>query len=87
VLIALPAKSIYERIQAAIGTCERAGVEAKYLADVFEVSLAKPFFEGNEDYGAGYFRAVDVGDPADEPWPGAVCAGAVRAAQTPVPHI
>lgn len=45
VVIALPAKSCYREIQAAIATCERAGVEAKYLADIFTCSLAKPRFE------------------------------------------
>ena len=45
VLIALPAKSCYAQIQTAIAVCERGGVEAKYLSDVFEVSLAKPSFE------------------------------------------
>ena len=45
VLIALPARSCYMEIQTAIRTCERAGVESKYLSDVFEVSLATPQFE------------------------------------------
>jgi len=48
VLIALPAKSCYDQIQTAIQTCERAGVEAKYLSDVFELSLARPKFEPDE---------------------------------------
>ena len=45
VLIALPAKSCYAQIQTAIRTCERAGVEAKYLSDIFEVSFARRTFE------------------------------------------
>jgi exopolysaccharide biosynthesis polyprenyl glycosylphosphotransferase len=45
VVIALPAKSCYDQIQTAIRTCERAGVEAKYLSDVFQLSLARPRFE------------------------------------------
>ena len=45
VLIALPAKSCYADIQTAIRTCESAGVEAKYLSDIFEVLLATPKFE------------------------------------------
>jgi exopolysaccharide biosynthesis polyprenyl glycosylphosphotransferase len=49
VLIALPAKSCYSQIQTAIGTCERAGVEAKYLSDIFEVSYARPTFEPGKD--------------------------------------
>src|SRR4029077_6104481 len=48
VVIALPAKSCYEQIQTAIQTCERAGVEARYLSDVFQLSLAKPRFEPDE---------------------------------------
>jgi exopolysaccharide biosynthesis polyprenyl glycosylphosphotransferase len=48
VLIALPAKSCYDQIQTAIKTCERAGVEAKYLSDVFELSLARPKFEPDD---------------------------------------
>jgi exopolysaccharide biosynthesis polyprenyl glycosylphosphotransferase len=46
VLIALPAESCHAQIQTVITTCERAGVEAKYLlSDIFELSLAKPRFE------------------------------------------
>lgn len=48
VLIALPAKSCYDQIQTAIQTCERAGVQAKYLSDVFELSLARPNFEPDD---------------------------------------
>jgi exopolysaccharide biosynthesis polyprenyl glycosylphosphotransferase len=42
VLIALPPRSCYEQIQTAIRICLRAGIEAKYLADVFEVSMIRP---------------------------------------------
>jgi exopolysaccharide biosynthesis polyprenyl glycosylphosphotransferase len=49
VVIALPAKSCYEQIQTAIQTCERAGVEAKYLSDVFQLSLARPRFEPDDN--------------------------------------
>jgi exopolysaccharide biosynthesis polyprenyl glycosylphosphotransferase len=48
VLIALPAKSCYAEIQTAISVCEYAGVEAKYLSDIFEVSFARPEFEPSE---------------------------------------
>ena len=48
VVIALPAKSCYDQIQTVIQTCERAGVEAKYLSDVFELSLARPKFEPDD---------------------------------------
>jgi exopolysaccharide biosynthesis polyprenyl glycosylphosphotransferase len=41
VLIALPFKSCYERIQNTIHICEREGIESKYLADVFQSSLSK----------------------------------------------
>jgi exopolysaccharide biosynthesis polyprenyl glycosylphosphotransferase len=48
VVIALPAKSCYEQIQTAIQTCERAGVEAQYLSDIFKVTFARPRFEPHE---------------------------------------
>jgi len=44
VLIALPIKSHYAEIQRAIEDCERVGIEAKYLADVFRCSLVGPRF-------------------------------------------
>jgi exopolysaccharide biosynthesis polyprenyl glycosylphosphotransferase len=46
VVIALPIRSCYSQIQHAITLCEAAGVESKYLADVFTCSLAEPRFEG-----------------------------------------
>jgi exopolysaccharide biosynthesis polyprenyl glycosylphosphotransferase len=45
VLVALPIKSCYALIQHAIDVCERSGVQANYLADVFRTSLAKPRYE------------------------------------------
>jgi exopolysaccharide biosynthesis polyprenyl glycosylphosphotransferase len=45
VLIALPIKSQYVSVQRALRICERMGVQATYLADVFEHGLAKPRFE------------------------------------------
>jgi exopolysaccharide biosynthesis polyprenyl glycosylphosphotransferase len=72
VLIALPAKSCYERIQTTIHTCERAGIEARYLSDVFQVSLARPRFEPDEtapmvslkvvhdDYRLAVKRCIDI---------------------------
>ena len=48
VVIALPAKSCYDQIQTTIETCERAGVEARYLSDVFQLSLARPSFEPHD---------------------------------------
>lgn len=48
VLIALPIKSQYSGVQRALRICERMGVQATYLADVFEHGLAKPRFEQAE---------------------------------------
>ena len=62
VLIALPAKSCYDQIQTAIQTCERAGVEAKYLSDVFELSLAKPKFEPDAQTPVVSLRVVQDDD-------------------------
>jgi exopolysaccharide biosynthesis polyprenyl glycosylphosphotransferase len=45
VLIALPMRSRYNAIHDAIRICERAGVRAKYLADMFPDSRAWPRFE------------------------------------------
>lgn len=45
VLIALPIRSRYAEIQEVIRTCERVGVESKYLADVFQSSLSQPRLE------------------------------------------
>jgi Undecaprenyl-phosphate galactose phosphotransferase WbaP len=41
VLIALPAKSCYNEIQTALKTCERVGIEAKYLFDIFDFSRVR----------------------------------------------
>jgi exopolysaccharide biosynthesis polyprenyl glycosylphosphotransferase len=45
VLIALPIKSCYQQIQDTINICERVGVEARYLADIFQSSIARPEYE------------------------------------------
>jgi exopolysaccharide biosynthesis polyprenyl glycosylphosphotransferase len=72
VLIALPAKSCYEQIQSTIHTCERAGVHAKFLSDIFEPSFSKMRFEHHEtmplvsfglfhdDARLGVKRAIDM---------------------------
>jgi exopolysaccharide biosynthesis polyprenyl glycosylphosphotransferase len=72
VIIALPARSCYEQIQVAIQTCERAGVEAKYLFDIFQSSIARARFEPDvdsavvsmkvvhDDYRLGVKRAIDL---------------------------
>ncbi|HET7599399.1 MAG TPA: sugar transferase [Gemmatimonadales bacterium] len=49
VVIALPMRSCYGAIQDTIRVCERVGVRAKYLADVFSVSVATPCFEESRD--------------------------------------
>jgi exopolysaccharide biosynthesis polyprenyl glycosylphosphotransferase len=48
VLIALPIKSQYSQIQRVIGICEDAGTESKYLADIFDCSVARPRYEIDE---------------------------------------
>jgi exopolysaccharide biosynthesis polyprenyl glycosylphosphotransferase len=73
VMIALPAKTRYPEIQAAIETCERAGIEAQVnLSDIFELSLAKPQLEAGgttpvvslkvvrDDYRQLVKRSIDV---------------------------
>lgn len=50
VLIALPIKSCYSQIQQAIETCERIGVECRYLSDIFQVSQAKSQVESNSHF-------------------------------------
>lgn len=72
VLIALPIKSCYAQIQGAIETCERVGIECKYLSDIFQVSYAKPQVDDkthfpfisikmvNDDYRLLVKRAIDI---------------------------
>jgi exopolysaccharide biosynthesis polyprenyl glycosylphosphotransferase len=49
VVVALPVKSCYQQIQRAIAVCERAGVEARYGADLFESTVAFPEYDGRGD--------------------------------------
>ena len=42
VLIALPIRTHYAEIQRAMETCERAGVQATFLVDVFRSTIARP---------------------------------------------
>jgi exopolysaccharide biosynthesis polyprenyl glycosylphosphotransferase len=49
VVIALPVKSCYQQIQRAIAVCERAGVQAKYGADLFESTVASPRYHAHGD--------------------------------------
>jgi exopolysaccharide biosynthesis polyprenyl glycosylphosphotransferase len=72
VLIALPQRSRYAEIQRTIELCEEAGVQVKYLADAFRVSLARPSYDPSErlpfitmqmvsdDYRLGIKRWLDV---------------------------
>jgi exopolysaccharide biosynthesis polyprenyl glycosylphosphotransferase len=48
VVVALPIKSQYMEIQRVIQICERMGVHAKYLADVFHHTRYSPRFETSE---------------------------------------
>jgi exopolysaccharide biosynthesis polyprenyl glycosylphosphotransferase len=49
VVIALPVKSRYQQIQNVIGVCERAGVQAKYGAHLFESAVASPRYDAEGD--------------------------------------
>jgi exopolysaccharide biosynthesis polyprenyl glycosylphosphotransferase len=48
VVVALPIRSCYSEIQDVIEVCERVGVRAKYLADVFQHRRQSPRLEGSE---------------------------------------
>ena len=45
VVVALPIKSRYDRIQHVISVCERAGVQATYAADMFTHTVAFPTYD------------------------------------------
>jgi exopolysaccharide biosynthesis polyprenyl glycosylphosphotransferase len=45
VLVTLPVKSRYADVQALITACERTGTEARYFADLFQFSTARPRVE------------------------------------------
>ena len=72
VVIALPMKSCYQQIQHAIGVCERAGVQSKYGADLFESTVASPRYDAQgdrafvamqvapDDYRLVIKRAIDI---------------------------
>jgi exopolysaccharide biosynthesis polyprenyl glycosylphosphotransferase len=49
VVIALPVKSRYQQIQRVIDICERAGVQAKYGADLFEGTVASGRYHAHGD--------------------------------------
>jgi exopolysaccharide biosynthesis polyprenyl glycosylphosphotransferase len=61
VLIALPARSRYAEIQRTIEICERGGVPAKYLADVFQHRC-----RGEIQFGAESLTAVPAGVSPDD---------------------
>ncbi len=50
VVIALPVKSCYQQIQYTINVCERAGVQAKYGAHMFESTVASPRYNAEGDW-------------------------------------
>ncbi|HEX2092211.1 MAG TPA: sugar transferase [Longimicrobiaceae bacterium] len=50
VLIALPIKSRYAQIQHVIRMSERTGTESKFLADIFECSVARPRYEHGDQF-------------------------------------
>jgi exopolysaccharide biosynthesis polyprenyl glycosylphosphotransferase len=50
VLITLPVKSCYTQIQYTIHTCERVGVESKYLTEIFKPSLSRASHEHLEGF-------------------------------------
>ncbi len=58
VLIALPIKSHYAAIEDAIRACERAGVQSKYLVDVFDARLARSQLEVCGDFTLMAIRTV-----------------------------
>jgi exopolysaccharide biosynthesis polyprenyl glycosylphosphotransferase len=58
VLITLPVKSCYTEIQNAIRICERVGVESKYLAEIFQPSLATAGYEQLEGFAVTSLKVV-----------------------------
>jgi exopolysaccharide biosynthesis polyprenyl glycosylphosphotransferase len=58
VIIALPIRSCYQHVQDALIVCERMGVEARYLADVFEAKLARPLYQPSPSMPAFALKVV-----------------------------
>lgn len=56
VLIALPVKSCYAVVEQVLATCERVGVESKYMADIFQPSRA----EAKADLASGFVVAMKM---------------------------
>ena len=61
VIIALPIRSCYQQVQDALIVCERVGVEARYLADVFEAKLARPLYQPSSSMPAFALKVVAGG--------------------------
>jgi exopolysaccharide biosynthesis polyprenyl glycosylphosphotransferase len=60
VYIALPMRSHYAEMQKALQVCERTGVRAKWLADVFETTRNRPRYDISDR-----FRAISITPEAD----------------------
>jgi exopolysaccharide biosynthesis polyprenyl glycosylphosphotransferase len=58
VIIALPIRSCYQHVQDALIVCERVGVQARYLADVFEAKLARPLYQPSPSMPAFALKVV-----------------------------
>ncbi len=58
VLITLPVKSCYTQIQNTIRTCERIGVESKYLSEIFQPGLARAGQEQLEGFAVTSMKLV-----------------------------
>jgi exopolysaccharide biosynthesis polyprenyl glycosylphosphotransferase len=72
VLIALPIKSHYDEVQRSIQICEKAGIQARYSADIFQASLGGLRYKPSgsqpaisvqvvaDDYRISVKRAIDI---------------------------
>jgi len=60
VYIALPMRSHYEQIETALSVCERTGVRAKWLADIFDSARGRRQYEFSEN-----FSVVSITGEAD----------------------
>lgn len=72
VIVALPVKTFYEEIQRVVNICERMGVKALFLADLFASSFARPsvaydagipiveYTAAIDDYRGAVKRGVDI---------------------------
>jgi exopolysaccharide biosynthesis polyprenyl glycosylphosphotransferase len=60
VYVALPMRSHYAEMEKALHICEKTGVRAKWLADVFEMTRGRPRYEISDR-----FRAISITPEAD----------------------